>query len=928
MLYDNTFNFYDVCNSAESHFAKVGKGKGSGYKQYQVWKYLNESKFYPSGNRMIDKSAPYNQFQKLEKELDYKNNKSINLLSKWKPLGPFEILNVKENYTVGLGKIITFEVNRKDENQIYIASDSGGLWRTKNGGLNWEYGTDFLPSSGVNKISANPTNFDTVLINVVGPNIHNAFGIYASNNGGMSFEPTNFIPSKLGLGSLEFNFNINVLKYHPLIPNLVFVGTNMGLYRSTDNLKTWTKLLGDKEITQIEFHPSNENIIYINDVNWTTKHQVLRSTDKGITFKVINGLPDVTDYFYTISTTNACKNCVFVANSNSVWRSSDDGNTFSLFFKSDKGTLLFKPNDANADRCLLGGVDMYNSLDAGKTVNQITDWFLGSLFNGNGSVSDNYKNSKNYVHADVMEIASVNNNFYVSTDGFLCKSQDNGLTWQKLTKKLNIRENYCLGVSQSNTNIAICGSQDNGVSVYNEGEWIEAYGADGTNGIIHPLNPDFKIGSIQNGYRVKLLGKDSSKIEVITPTDFSGDWVSPMFYDPNDQFSVYTLGNKIYKSTIFGGSWKSSEKPTSFTDVISRAAIAENNSKTIVVTSKNKIEISTNGGTSFKSIATGLPNLIISSVKFDPKNDSTIIVTYDSYLNNNNRVFITKDQGKTWQNITYNLGILPIHSVVIDNTNDSNIYLGAEIGIYRKAMNSDKWELFNNSLPNAAILDLGINHGDNSLKAVTWGRGLWEAKLFGRESYPGIQKTEITNPPTFDLPKFSVPQYVTSKINYSGTLSKVYVAWAVNAPNFNATNVIPMSLNSTSKLWVSNSPLPTYPAGTKMFFKVIATGSNNDTSETYKFMYEVRQNTLSNDEYNLESNISIYPNPFNQELSIVLKNNTQTYQYEIVNLLNQSILKGEIIEFTKLNVSNLSSGTYIIKFNNGKDNIIKKVFKY
>jgi hypothetical protein len=40
--------------------------------------------------------------------------------------------------------------------------------------------------------------------------------------------------------------------------------------------------------------------------------------------------------------------------------------------------------------------------------------------------------------------------------------------------------------------------------------------------------------------------------------------------------------------------------------------------------------------------------------------------------------------------------------------------------------------------------------------------------------------------------------------------------------------------------WISNTALPDYPAGTKMYFKVFAVGSTGDTTETYKFMYTIK----------------------------------------------------------------------------------------
>jgi hypothetical protein len=156
------------------------------------------------------------------------------------------------------------------------------------------------------------------------------------------------------------------------------------------------------------------------------------------------------------------------------------------------------------------------------------------------------------------------------------------------------------------------------------------------------------------------------------------------------------------------------------------------------------------------------------------------------------------------------------------------------------------------------IRELEINYGSNTVRAATWGRGMWEYTLKDRLDFPAILTTEITDPPTFFLPKEGVDQYVSSVISYEGALSDVYLEWSINAPTFG--NVIDMS-NSIDSTWVSDLPLPGFPEGTKMFFKVFAVGASGDTTETYRFTYIVRYNasaslnTLSKDE------LRLYPNP-------------------------------------------------------------------
>ena len=121
--------------------------------------------------------------------------------------------------------------------------------------------------------------------------------------------------------------------------------------------------------------------------------------------------------------------------------------------------------------------------------------------------------------------------------------------------------------------------------------------------------------------------------------------------------------------------------------------------------------------------------------------------------------------------------------------------------------------------------------------AATWGRGLWEAPLVGRSTYPRITHTSTVEPPTLTYPAEGTGQYVTSIICHDTTLTSVYVEWSTDSATFG--NVIPMYPENDST-WISQTPVPSDTADSKMFFKVFAVGVNGDTTETYKFMYTTR----------------------------------------------------------------------------------------
>ena len=845
MMDDSHFNFYQVSDSAEAYFKNRDKSKGTGYKPFLRWKHENESKYYPTGNRMVDEYMPFKEYSRIKNSQPSISSNRLFLSGGWKSLGPDTMGIITGHYAAGLGQVIYVEVNRVNSQHIYMGSRSGGLWRTSNGGATWSHHTDFLPASGVNAISASPSNFDSVLINVRNASNGTSFGIYRSINGGTTFSVTPFNPTNLslGFGGLGSDFKINVIKYHPRVPNLIFVGTDRGIYRSTDNLQTWVRTNTAWNVRDIEFHPTNNNIIYVyENYYWgTNKNKIFKSTNQGLSYVGLTDLPGNANASINIVTIPSLPNCIFASSDNGIWKSFNEGVTFNTTVSpAPTGVSLYyaAPSELDTSKYVSGYLDLFKSSNGGITSNQCSWWSLGSTtYHGGVNNQSAYNLSSVYVHADCNYLTNVNGAFYACTDGFLCKSIDNGLTWQKLSLNTGIRENYNLGLSQSNHNRTICGSQDNGTSIKTENGWIEFYGADGMECMIHPLNDKWMIGSTQYGGRRRTFDGGLTSSGVAQPQ--SGSWIAPMVYDPNDHMTVYSFAKNVFKSTDFGSTWTMLGAASTFSaDLIEYASIAENNSNILVITRSEKIELSTNGGLTFTSIKNTLPNNAITDVVFDPNRDSTIVVTYDSYQNNGQKIYITKNLGLTWQNITHNLGNMPIKSVVIDHTDSSTIYIGATIGVYKKSMNASTWSLYNVDLPNVAINELEINYGSNTLKAATWGRGLWEYALADRKTFPAIVTTSITSGVTFLTPKETVNQYVTSLINYTGsTLTSVYVKWSYGVPTF--TSSIIMNAMGGG-YWKSAMPLPNGPVGSTLFFKVFAVGSSGDTTETYKFMYKIK----------------------------------------------------------------------------------------
>ena len=208
------------------------------------------------------------------------------------------------------------------------------------------------------------------------------------------------------------------------------------------------------------FHPTNPDIIYAKTSS--SNSYIYVSTDAGATFNTSNTITGNSSTIQ-LSTTAACPNCVYIGSSDGVWKSVNEGQNFTLLSTPGISNYgAFAVSDIDTNYILFGDIDTHMSADEGQTFNQVSYWSQGNA---------NYNTTGTYTHADIRGAKCENGTFWINTDGFLCKSTDNGATWQ-IFEGQSIRENYNLGLSQSNHYRTICGSQDNGTSIKTENSWI------------------------------------------------------------------------------------------------------------------------------------------------------------------------------------------------------------------------------------------------------------------------------------------------------------------------------------------------------------------------------------------------------------------------------------------------------------------------
>src|SRR5262249_39898187 len=206
------------------------------------------------------------------------------------------------------GRITDIEGVPGNPNLVYVASASGGLFKTTNGGLTWSSIFDKQKVISIGDLALDPNNPEVIWVGTGEANARNSVsfgdGVYKSADGGKTWK-------NLGLRDTR---HISRVIVHPQNPALVYVAAlghnwgpseERGVFLTTDGGETWKKVLyldAEHGAADLDIDPVNPNILYATMwrfdrkpwkfVSGNEEGGVFRSIDGGRTWtKLANGLP-------------------------------------------------------------------------------------------------------------------------------------------------------------------------------------------------------------------------------------------------------------------------------------------------------------------------------------------------------------------------------------------------------------------------------------------------------------------------------------------------------------------------------------------------------------------------------------------------------------------------------------------------------------
>ena len=307
LMQRNDLTIQQVESIADRHFKIVGKGRGTGYKQYQRWLY--EQKFHLNADgSFISPEKEFLAYQDAIRRMPRKSGWRVD--KPWTQLGPAGWL-ATSGWNPGTGRITSIAIHPSLESTIYVTSPGGGIWKSTNAGASWAPLIDNVNSSWMNlfNITIDPSNTSVLYAGLT------SGGVIKSADAGVTWAATGSGPS-----------TIRKVIVNPSNSNIVLAVASNGVFRSANAGASWTSVNGTST-QDIEFKPGDPTVVYAS----SSGSAFLKSTDGGVSWTTIT-LPASGRALIGVSPNNPTVVYVVQASGSlfgRFYKSTDSGSTFA-----------------------------------------------------------------------------------------------------------------------------------------------------------------------------------------------------------------------------------------------------------------------------------------------------------------------------------------------------------------------------------------------------------------------------------------------------------------------------------------------------------------------------------------------------------------------------------------------------------------------
>jgi photosystem II stability/assembly factor-like uncharacterized protein len=662
----------------------------------------------------------------------------------------------------------------------YFGATGGGVWKTTDGGVNWEPVSDaFFKTGSVGAIGVSESDPNVVYVGMgespIRGNVSHGDGMYKSTDAGKTWKKT----------GLEDTRHIARVRVHPRNPDLVYVaalghtfGPNeqRGVFRSKDGGKNWERVLyrGPKAgAIDLVFDPTNANILYAGFWEvirrpWSLESGgpgsgIFKSTDGGDTWTDLTRAPGMPR-----GLVGKVGVAVSPANPERVWAivEAEDGGVF----RSDNGGRTWAKT--NEERRLRQRAWYYTRIYA-DTQNPESVYVLNVGFFKSNDGGRNFSQI-GVPHGDNHDLWIAPNDaarMVEGNDGGANVSFNGGRTWTEQDQATaqfyrvavdNDFPYHIYGAQQDNSTVKIASrTNDFGIG---ESDWYDVGG--GESGWIAPKPGDSNVvfagsyGGYLTRYDHRTKQLRSVNVWPENPMGYGAEgmkyrfqWNYPILFSPHEPNTLYAAGDHLFRSTDEGQSWeaispdltrndKSKQGPSGgpitkdntsveYYDTI--FTVAESPVQKGVIwagTDDGLVQVTRDAGKNWSNVTPrGIPEWIqINSVEASPHEAGAAYVAATMYKWDDFRPYLykTSDYGRTWKKIDAGIPEGAFTRVIREDTQRRGLlYAGTEMGMYVSFDDGERWQPLQLNLPAVPITDLAVHKRERDLVVATQGRSFW-----------------------------------------------------------------------------------------------------------------------------------------------------------------------------------------------------------
>ena len=632
------------------------------------------------------------------------------------------------------GSIGAVTVSEWDSNVIYVGggevtvrgnvSHGNGVWKSTDAGKTWKF-KGLKDSHRIPRIRIHPRNPDLVYVaalgHLSGPNDER--GVYRSKDGGDNWEKVLFINDEVGACDLILDPNNPRIIYASTwrikrTPySLESGGQGSGLWKSTDGGDTWEDITKSKGLPEgmvgiigVTISPLNSDRVWA--LIESKKGGLFRSDDGGETWKKTssdNNLRQRAWYYTRIYADTENEDILYVLNVQ-FWRSKDGGKTFNSIRTphGDHHDLWIDPMDSKhliiADD---GGGQV--SFDAGATWSTYHNQPTAQFYRADVDNQFPYRVYAGQQDNSTVSIAS--------------RTTGGGITE---------RDYYSVGGGESahvaphpdDPNIVYAGSYSGFLTRYNH------VTGERRNITVYPENPmghgvkDMKY-RFQWNFPIEFDPHDANTLYVGSQhlhksTDEGESW---------ELISPDLTTNTLSMQDESGGPITKDDTGVEYYCTIFVITPSHQEKGVIWIgTDDGKVHITKNGGKSWTDITpNNMPKWgMVNSIDQSPHNPGTAYMAVTRYKLDDFKpyLFKTDNYGKSWKLISRGIPEDAFTRVIREDPMKKGLlYAGTETGVYVSFDDGKNWQSFQLNLPIVPVTDLVVK--ENDLVVATQGRSFW-----------------------------------------------------------------------------------------------------------------------------------------------------------------------------------------------------------